>query len=892
MAARPAAPLQAATITSSYASPPPAIDGVITFGEWQLANRLALNHGSLTVHNDSTRLYVLLNMSGDSGDDPRSSSNPDYLWLTFDTNRDGAITPNVDLNYGLARGTANLRYQYYLGPGSWTGLVPGPIRSSLGVGFGCFLADGSFTLTGFFPPRFSCARHRVWELAIDLREIGAQPGGTARLGVRVASATPGFVDDAPANFYSSFSDLIEVSLAAPPTPIPPPDRAASITLESNPVELTQAIQTRTNTLPLVEDKPTVARVYVDVNGVTARQPVVVYLYGSRDGNDLPGSPLSMLHLAPATINRAALNDTANFLLPPSWLRGNVQFRARVTDLLGNDVFPPALTRAFTPQRKPLVWIVPVNTGTATAPTLVSSAEIAGQESYMETIFPVADVRFEHKPWQSIGAQGSASLDTIKSNLNTYRQQVLLAWVLSVIFTGKAPFELPEQIYGMTNAGGGSSDPIWLGGAGAVAAGFRGTSREGTMAHEINHNLDRDTSGTWGRHVNGCSAAGPDPNWPYNNDDIQEVGFDTRLPWSDGTGTRDTAIPATVPDIMSYCQSGRLPTKWISPYRWQHLFNRFNLPMITGAGEVGVAQVQRNVLYVSGRLTRDGAGTLNPLLIQPGIVSTGIAPGEYAIEVLNSDGAVIQRTPFPASFVDPEGDVLSEVSFSFELNAPSDAAQVVLRHGARVLDSRLRSRRSPTVTLLQPNGGEQWSGVQTIRWSASDPDGDALSATLLYSPDDGGSWYPVAGNLQGNAYSVDTATLPAGRAARLRVIVSDGFNNAQDDSDAVFAVLATGAERAPQAVIVLPESGAQAPAGARVVFEGAASDVDEPVLPDEVFIWSSGGTVFGVGRRVEAVLPNGAHEITLTVVDRDGNQGRATRLLLVGTTRNYLPLVLR
>ena len=62
--------------------------------------------------------------------------------------------------------------------------------------------------------------------------------------------------------------------------------------ETNAIEVTQAIQDRDNTLPLVADKRTVARLYADVNGVGSVQPSIVYLYSSSGGNDLPGSPLA------------------------------------------------------------------------------------------------------------------------------------------------------------------------------------------------------------------------------------------------------------------------------------------------------------------------------------------------------------------------------------------------------------------------------------------------------------------------------------------------------------------------------------------------------------------------------------------------------------------------
>ena len=877
-------------IASSYTETPPNINGSVGFGEWEISNKIEFGHGFITVLNDTTRLYILVDVLDDTGND--TTSPKDYFWLTFDVNKDNAITPNVDLNYGTHPTSGNMRYQYYLGPSSWSGLQS-DFKSSKARGFGCFFSDGSFTIT-LFPFSINCSSHRVWEFGIDLLEIGAKAGDTVKMGLRVSSPNPSFTDDTPANFSSDFSNLIEVSLDSSPSPLPYPDPGASIGLESDAIEVTQAIQDRQNSLPLVQDKSSVARVYVDVSGVAASQTAIVYLYGSKGGVDLPGSPLSTLFNAPASINRSQLNDTANFLLPSSWLQGTVDFEARVVDKGGGDESSTPLPLTYTAKDKPVYWVVPINGGSAASPVLPSNSEIASQQSYLEATFPVADVRFVRKSWQVIGPNISVA-NTI-NELNQYHSNTVLAWVLSVIFTGQAPFELPDQIYGFNSSGGGISDPTWIGANGYVARGFRGTSREGTMAHEINHNLDRSVNGTWGRHApNGCGAGGPDSAWPYANDDIQEVGFDTRLPWVDGTGSRDSVIPNNYPDFMSYCQSddiagnpaGQLPTKWISPYRWQALFGTFttttNRRMLERGGEI------QTVYYVSGQLNRDGTGSLNPILVQPGIPTDPIVPGdEYAIEIQDASGTALSTIPFFVSFINVEGEEVDTVYFNYQLPEQPGTAKIVIKRRDQVLDEINVSQNAPTVKLTAPNGGESWSGTQTITWDASDPDDDPLRFNLLYTPDDGRSWFPIASNVEGNSFEVDTSLLPGGTQAKVRVIATDGFNTAEDDSDETFEV----SEKGPDVIIRSPDSGTQFDSGQPITFQGDATDLEDAEIPDDSFIWSYGSTTFATGRQVSAVLPDGTHQVTLTVVDSNGNTGESTIDITVSNqSLIYLPILL-
>ncbi len=870
-------------INSAFDSDPPQIDGVIGFGEWPLSNRIEFDNGYFTVVNDLTRLYILINVTEDTGND-----DSDFFWLTFDVNRDKLISPNVDLNYATNPNNGNMRYQYYLGPGSWTGLQPDTF-SSKAEGFGCFFADGSRRFS-IFPNKPFCRGHRVWELAIDLAEIDAVAGDRIKLGLRVSSPNPSFTDDTPTSFFTNFNRLVEVKLGSSLTIFPLPSNLATVDVEFNALEVTQAVQTRTNQMPLVDDKDTVARAYVDTDGLLPRsQAVIVSLYGSKGDVDLPGSPLARYQIAPVTIDREDINDTADFKLPETWNDGSIDFRvvARKYRASGQDA-SANIPISFTQKETPTYWIVPINTGTNASPVLPSNTEIASQESYLKTVFPVPDVKFVRKPWQVLGP---TSVGNTISDLNQYHSQVVLSWILGLIFTGNPPFDLPDQIYGFTPSGGGISDPIWFGGNGFVARGFRGTSREATMAHEINHNLDRDPTGTWGRHAPfGCGAGGPDSAWPFGNDDIQQVGFDPRLPWVSGTGSRDTVIPSNYPDYMSYCQSddlagnpsGQLPTKWISTYRWQNLFNNFSTFLAASAKFEAAALAQAQIeetLYISGQLNIAGTGELNPVVMQPGMPTDPIREGKYMVELLDVTGRPILQQPFFVSFVDVEGVRHEVVPFSFVLPTPKlPVGTVVLKLGEEVLDTIRVTQNAPVINVVSPNGGEQWRGMQTIKWEARDEDlaplglnSDPLSFNILYTPDDGVTWFPVAAGVQGSSLDVDASNLPGGQDARIRVIATDGFNTAEDDSDGTFVVL----QNPPQVTIDMPGDNSIFPAGTTVRFMGTATDTEDEVLPDDSQAWAHGETLFGTGPVVDAALPVGKHTVSFTAVDSTGDSSSDT-----------------
>jgi hypothetical protein len=918
-------------ITSSFTYWPPVIDGVVAWGEWDISNWIEFDHGFITVLNDWTRLYILVDVLEDTSDDPRSpASSRDYFWLTFDTDEDGDITP-ADLSYRLDVGTYNMTYWHYQAPGLLSPFRRDVIyrvidpdyreyfRSSVAAGFGCFYGDR----TQVWFEELLCLNHRVWEFGIDLDEIDAEAGELVRMGLRIVSETPSFTEDVPPNFHTDFSDLIEVRLAAEamgPTAGPSASVWFDETDERDAIEVTQAIQTRANDMPLVAGKTTVARMYVQRTRDTG-QFVIVYLHGTRDGNSLPGSPLSKLFWAPTTtIRRGVLYDTANFLLPDSWVEGTVEFHGRVFDLSGRRQDTSTFfSLTFTPKDIPVYWVIPVeiNVEGRADPIVVSDEEIARPQTYLETVYPVPDVEFVRRDWSEVGATITSRVDPyaeLTEEEESYWNGEVVNGIIDALqeyyaWLEQSSEQPPDQIIGIVPLMG-NSDPVWNGGRGHVIA---IDTREFGMAHEINHNLDRrpQEEATWGLHVTdprvdnnrdwGCGAGGADPEWPWHSDRIQEVGFDTRDPWVDGyeelhlpVSHRFTVLPGEplragsssrligFVDFMSYCESYLydpvrdiyprvLPKRWISTYRWERLFDFFTLgprPMPFRARPL--------VYYMSGHINVDGTARLNPVFVQPGIPTKDIAPGDYTIEVQDSYGKTILTTPFLASFIDVEGNEVETAYFHFQLPEQEGTSRILLKKGERILDMLEVSKNPPQVTVIAPKEGEQWSDLQTIEWSAKDEDGDPLHFDIFYSPDKGESWRPVAWNLQGEAYKVDTSFLPGGKAAKIRVIATDGFNTTEAVSSGTFMVKG----KAPKGFIIQPEAETQFSPGEPISLKGEATDLEDGPIPDASFIWSYDSTVFGTGRRVNARLPEGVHEITLTVFDSEGNTGQDTVVISV------------
>jgi hypothetical protein len=878
-------------LTSSSARQAPRVDGRVSVGEWKLNDALELEHGFVAARNDATHLYLLVDMLGDGQPDAG-----DEVSISFDVDKDGQVTPKVDVNYYVDPKTGNLRHRYYDVEGFYPDQTE--YRSSRAQAYGCSPVDGSLRYD--LKQGIACDEHVVWELAIALSEIGAQPGESVHMGLGVASGAPEFTDTVPANFPYNLHNFLEVELVDPVIILPPADTRSAMPFEGNPIEVTQAVQTRDNALSLVAEKDTVARVYLDNNDGSSTF-MTVYLYGKRGGVDLPGSPL-VTHLnVPTVVNRNDLNDTANFSLPASWVTsGSVEFRARAKRWLGAETTSGATTLAFQTREEPIVWTIPVNQGSAGSPNLLPAGDIADSKSFMETLYPVPDITFVDKPWTALGANMPHD-DALIDELNDYHGTAVLAWIFGLIFTGESPFDLPDQILGFTPTSDGLSDPTWYNNGNGYVS-FAGDINDGDliMAHEINHNLDRSNNGTWGRHNGGCGSSGPDPNWPYANDDVNEVGFDTRLPWVNGVvSDRRTVITTDYPDFMSYCTDVNLPGSWISPYRWTNLFNVFAPPTTLADATdapnpatrraLALAQTIEEVMYISGHVKREGGGELDPIVVQDGFPTPDPTGSEYVIEIRDGGGNLLDSLSFDVVFESIEGEPLDEVYFNFHVPTPEGVASIQLKQGTTLLDEITVSAHAPQVTILEPNGGELWEDTGTVQWEATDDDGDTLSFNLLYSPDDGATWYPIASDVMGNELTVDAGLLVGSMQGKIRIVASDGYNTTTADSTGNFTV----ANRPPNVSITAPKVGARFADGDFVSLAGEAQDPEDGALPEANYTWTVDDELVASGSKGSVVLEDGFHTVELTVVDEDGNATTLSRRVVVGNAGMvYLPLTVK
>jgi len=116
---------------------------------------------------------------------------------------------------------------------------------------------------------------------------------------------------------------------------------------------------------------------------------------------------------------------------------------------------------------------------------------------------------------------------------------------------------------------------------------------------------------------------------------------------------------------------------------------------------------------------------------------------------------------------------------------------------------------PTTTVVSPNGGKVWQGMQTITWTATDPQADPLTYTVYYSPNGGNTWTQLATGLIEPLYLWDTTTMVDGANYLIRVEATDGKLTEMDVSNRPFEIANEAPNTAPTVLVIRPNGGERA-----------------------------------------------------------------------------------
>ncbi|WP_129673389.1 IPT/TIG domain-containing protein [Candidatus Chloroploca sp. Khr17] len=684
--------------------------------------------------------------------------------------------------------------------------------------------------------------------------------------------------------------------------------AVSWDQEAQALEVVQSIQSPANDVPLVADKPTYVRFFGRVKTGPRLAAADAVLYGNTVGGAaLPGSPLR-----PIDGNQALLpgNDGSNradpeagwvFELPTSWTKSGTILLSGVIDP-GQRRFDPDANnnrtpaRSFTFVRKAPICAVFIPVRTATPAAMFGPAHNLAIET-ARRILPAANIwvfaqnedlaeteaRFGVPPWKFGPYELPEDKDKILLSLWTRDQlsddpdQCDEARARTH-YVGVVAGDTPGDLNGSGRLGG---DQLFFRlPSGDLSAGWRMRTAP-TLAHELGHNYGR-------RHVdcptgNPANAAGypyPTCQLDFDNNADRHYAFINLS----GTSRFEVVLPTQAGDLMSYAHNLEVPLpRWISDFTWNGLMNEIPNGAALRAPAPALAATGDTVLIGGTILPSNNTGTISSAWVIPEAAVSAemrakwrrdaapiaLAAEGYTLDLIDPDGTMLAThvvNPEPLADAEEGAQI-----FTLTFPAPTGTvARIELRAGETMLAVATIGAGAPTVAITAPTSGASLGDSLTMRWRASDPDGDPLRYTIQYSHDKGVTWRAIRVDQPDLAGDEETlvlnniSDLPGSDEALFRVIASDGYHTTLSAPVAVQTP-----QRAPAPLILAPTPGQSIPAGTLLALRGTASDAEDGILEGAALRWQLDGQDLGSGaeRLVSAPAP-GRH--TLTLLARDSN----------------------
>ena len=442
---------------------------------------------------------------------------------------------------------------------------------------------------------------------------------------------------------------------------------------------------------------------------------------------------------------------------------------------------------------------------------------------------------------------------------------------------------------------------------AQPAGFVNTSRPVTsVMHEIGHMLGLAHAGLGTIDANGKYTC-PDTAAVTGGEDWQPDNYGRLQGWEGYVGSvlasslhesvrfyeREDTDANPLYDLMSYCAGTddlHNLNAWLSPHNWQRELRALQSFGNRLAGQTTFSQRQAadptahagaGLLEVTGIVNSHG-GYISD--VAPTTAPVTATTAAVTVRAYNSAGGLIATS---SADVEPGDAHAGELpSAHFNATVPAGASRVELVSGGQVLDARSRPAHPPLVRVMSPAAGSligqagtvriRWAATKALHGAATDGPHQPLLTSIDYSRDGGRSWRTVVEGVTGSAVTVPSGLLAASQHARLRVRVSDGFN----ESVSVSRVFRS-AGAPPQSYIDMPVAGEQLVSSATLSLQGGAVDDSGSQLTGGSLSWYDGRRLIGHGasQNVDGLTP-GAHTIALRARDRGGRTGSSTVRVLV------------
>ena len=581
-------------------------------------------------------------------------------------------------------------------------------------------------------------------------------------------------------------------------------------LQASAMEVTQAIQNLDNEVPIIAAKPTYVRVYADQLKGPRAMSVEAWLYGTRNGQPLPGSPLKPLNgplelLTGAKFDRAKDDGGWLFKIPNGWtltaqldLEAVIDPRAAYADnARDNNHLAKSLPVSGEPNS--CIFFSPVSTHTP-LPHYSDPNFWPTLDRYVSMWpMPGADVLWWGEPIEELETcwYGIAPYPCFRpyeldqgwdwDNWFADRDRVIATLIVrQAVARVESPFRClvgaSVHSVGMVHPEADTtSDGKTTNGYANLFFNASWTKfpqhndvptlkrwnwpdAGSTLAQEITHNF-------WRNHVNCNNPEGVDNDYPYDPCTLDDRALDLPVThFGLDSISHKVIAPNQAADFMSYGAN-----KWVSDYTYKGVKGEIGLFAGRAAAQeeavAELAQASQAVIITGfyepnldlGRLNY--AYTMDMVDLSLESLAPLAAPRYNGIPKSPQNGneplpgLLILKNAAQQTLDTRDIQIIPSDDHSFEADgyffaasfpAPTQpVALVQLLVNGKVVAEMKTGSGLPQVTILQPAAGAKVDQPFTISWQASDPDGDTLLFQVLYSPDGGLNWFPLVSDYPGS-----------------------------------------------------------------------------------------------------------------------------------------------
>jgi hypothetical protein len=613
---------------------------------------------------------------------------------------------------------------------------------------------------------------------------------------------------------------------------------ASVTINYSPIaaderfhvlgfEATQVVQNIPSSVPVVADKPTLARVYLSVTGSTSEVTGVRgTLFAYRPLNShLDRGPLlqgvvhssNVISVDTSTdlkSRRLKLDGSLNFELPADWITdGAVHFEVAL-DVDGSPTSPVGIpcdgcNNTFFNGTPVFVHFVPMPVfrlriigmqyvlGTPPAMQAPRALDFALFQSWVQRAYPAGtfevstSMATSNSAWPFDCNASNAQLSAIRATEVGAGRDPHTHYVALVINAGGfmrgcasgVPDSPDTTVVASSPTGNTASGPRPNG----VLGDTDGSFGDWYGGHELAHQFGRAHPGFCNNNSHDDDSF-PNPNGQISDNLQTYVGLDKG---DTANAVQQKIISPFAFDIMTYCNQ----PQWFSAYNYLAVLQRFraenNLAALMRVAATGVAVAASTTLVANEAMVGDFVSIVASVNLSRNTgairhvdhVTRATVPVDQpnqiaSVQLRDKSGKVIQS--FPAWVrLDTDIPAGQDQTGLVQVIVPVEptAAHVDLILRGKLLDTRAISAHAPIVKELKLTTRElrYGTGVQRVlTWVGSDPDRDKLTYMVQISGERE-SWETIAVGLRQTQLVLTDQQLQGPPYRRVRIIANDGYN---------------------------------------------------------------------------------------------------------------------